>query len=487
MLKSLLDTHVLLVVYGVLAAVGSGLALLWTRHPVRWILVLLAIGWVFLVVTYDLGTLDLDPRLPTVFAHWLRPWILFLGLAVLGLGPHLTAMLLGRGGRDEGEEADPTFADLDSALDEIAVRLSQASYDAGAQDVFLLLARDETLAADLVGASGMSLFAQAPASPEAPVHAFASSEGLFLSCSGAASWAGGEGDGAARLGRLCRWIAALNPETPPLRGIAVLIPLEDATGPEALKTIGPLRNDLQAIQSGLKVRCPVIAVFCLRDGRSGFGEFAARMPASLRNSRCGFSTPGSRPFDHAVAEKGLRWFVKWLQSWSLSLMAEGYLEKDGNGRLVELNAEMRRDLPALRTLVETAFSTHARAESLMVRGCYFALCGAEPADQAFVSGLVRGPKSKLVADARLTTWAREAGRVDRGYAKAAMGLGLAAVALATPIWLLAIAPRLDAVSPGASSGLGWLAWVGLGVLAATWIVVLLAPGLRRRGRPTASA
>jgi len=489
LLKSLLDTHVMLVVYGVLAAVGSGLAFLWAKHPVRWVLGLLAIGWIFLVATFDLDSLDLDPRLPVEFSRWLRPWIMGLGLVVLGVGGHLGSLALGRRGEaDEATGDDPNAAALEAALDEIEVRLSRASYDAGAQDVFLLLARDEALAADLIGASGMNLFASAPTSPEAPVHAYASADGLFVSCGGASTWGGGEGDAAARLGRFGRWLAGLNPDTPRLRGIAVLIPLEDAAGADALKAIGPLRNDLQAIQSAARVRCPIVAVFCLRDGRgTGFAEFAARMPAALRGSRCGFATPGARPFDHAVAEKGLRWFLQWLQNWSLSLMAQDHPEKDGNGRLVELNAGLRRDLPALRTLLETAFATHARAEPLMVRGCYFALCGPGPADQAFVSGLVRGPKSKLVSDAGLTTWAREAGRVDRGYMKAALAVACVSAALTVPVWLLSIAPRLRSVSPGASRGLGWLAWAGLAGLAVAWAVGLAAPRLRRRRETTASA
>ncbi|MDG3005792.1 type VI secretion protein IcmF/TssM N-terminal domain-containing protein [Paludisphaera mucosa] len=485
MLKSLLETHVLMVALGILAAVAAGLAFLWAKHPFRWILALLAIGWVGLVATYDFDGLDLDPRLPAEFARWLRPWALVLGLIVLGLAPHLVSTLLAGRGRKAPAQEGAAAGDLESALDEIDARLSQARYDAGGQEVFLLLAREETLAADMVRASGMNLFAAAPAAAEAPVHAYASADGLFLSCSGAASWGGSDGSGTSRLERLCGWIAGLNPEKPPIRGVAVLIPLDEATSPEALKTVGPLRNDLQVIQAGLKVRCPVIAVFCLRDGRSGFGEFAARMPAALRNNRCGFSTPASRPFDHAVAEKGFRWFVRWLQSWSLSLMAGDYPAREGNAKLVELNAAMRRDLPALGTFVEAAFSTHARAEPVLVRGCYVALCGAEPADQAFVAGLLKGPKSKMAADAKLATWAREAGRVDRSYRRAALTLAAASVALATLVWLLAIAPRLQAVSPGASSGLGWLAWAGLGVLAATWIGVLLSPKLRR-SRPPAT-
>lgn len=480
MIDSLLTSHVMLVAFGVLAAITAGLAYMFTAHPVRWVLALVAIAWVVLVALFDFGGLDLDPGLPPEFLHWLRPWATALGLAVLGLGYHLGATFWGARGKADVPEADSPAADLDAALAEIDVRLSQARYDAGAQPVFLILSRDEALAADFVRASGMSLFAVGPAAADAPVHAYASADGLFVSCAGASSWGRPE-DGAGRLERLVAWVAGLNPEEPPLRGIAVLTPMEEATSPQALKEIGGLRNDLQAIQAGLKVRCPAIAVLCLRDGRSGFGEFAARMQASLRNNRCGFSTPASRPFDQAAADRGLRWFARWLQSWSLSLLAEDYPAREGNARLVELNAAMRRDLPALRTFVETAFSTHARAQPVMVRGCYVALCGPAPEDRAFVPGLVKGPKSKMIADAPLTTWGREAARADASYRRTSIALAVAALGLATPLWLLVIAPRLRVTGPCVGGSLGWVAWAGLVALAATWALVLLTPRLLRRG------
>ena len=486
LIQTLLQSHVMMVVLGVLSAIVAGLAYMYATHPFRWVLGMVAIAWVALVVMVDVAALDLDPRLPSEFLDWLKPWAIFLGLAVLGLGYHLGATFRGARAPAEAGEADPAAADLDAALSEIDARLSQARYDAGAQPVFLLLCRDEALAADLVHASGTSLFATGPAAADAPVHAFATADGLFLSCAGASSW-GRPGDGAARLERLLAWIRGLNPESPPLRGIAVLTPLEEAAAPAALQEIGGLRDDLQAIQAGLKVRCPTIAVFRPRDGRSGFGEFAARMPPGLRNNRCGFSIPASPPFDPAAAEKGLRWFARWLQSWSLSLLAEDYPALEGNARLVELNAAVRRDRRALRTFLETAFTTHARGLPVMVRGCYVALCGPAPEDRAFVAGLLKGPRSKMVADAPLTTWGAEVERSERSCRRGALALAAASLGLAAPLWIWLVAPRLRATGPGVSGPLGWLAWVGLGALVLGWAVALLAPWGRRSSRPSKAA
>ena len=399
--------------------------------------------------------------------------------------PHLFGVLfLNRRGVNASDDAPASqFPDLASAWDEVLNRLSQARYDAANQNLFLLMPTDETLAADMVRASAMNLFAAAPTAADAPIHAYASADGLFLSCAGASAWGRQDEEGTARLEFLCRKIEALSPERPTLRGIAVLFPREQATASETLRRIGPLRNDLQTIQSGLKVRCPVIAVFCTRGRGSGFDEFAARMPAALRNSRCGFSTPTATGFDHGVAERGLRWYAQWLQNWSLNLMVQDYQATEGNSKLVEMNAAMRRDLPTLCTLVETAFSTHARAQPVLVRGCYFAITGPEPGNHAFVAALARGPRSKMIGDAALTSWAGSAGVFDRRCKLAALAIGLAAAALSLPVWILSVAPRLGTPTPRAPHGAAWLGWSGLGALALIWSVVLLYPRVRGRRRP----
>ena len=119
----------------------------------------------------------------------------------------------------------------------------------------------------------------------------------------------------------------------------------------------------------------------------------------------------------------------------------------------------------------------------MVRGCYLAAVGPEPEHFAFVGGLARGPRSKMISDAPLTSWARSAGDPDRRYKLAALALGLAAAAAALPIWLLSVLPRLQTPTPGAPNGLPWLGWSGLGLLALVWAGGLLYPRIRGRRRP----
>lgn len=477
LIQDLFTTQWMMVLYGVIAAITAGAALMWSKYPVRWILLLLTIGVVFLSLTIRVP--EIDPKLPAAFRNpYFKAWVLVLGLVAVYTLVHLTALLIrARRGSSEPDEANPArFADLESAWDEILMRLGQASYDVGSQRLFLILAPDEALAGTMVQASGTNLFATAPTAPEAPIHAYATADGLLVSCGGASAWGRQDAEGTERLRVLCEKILALNPDQPVLRGVAVLYPMDKATKAGALQRVGALRNDLQTIWSELTVRCPVLPILCLNESRSGFNEFAHRMPDSLRQNPVGFKVPVQLPFTKEVAQKGLSWFAQWFQSWSLNLMVQDYVNKEGNARLVEMNARMRGDLPALRDLLDASFSTHVRAEPILVRGCYFVACGPEPENHAFVAGLIKGPKSRLIANGPLTAWSGRAEQIERRYRLIALALGLGAAAVALPIWFLGIRDHLT--RPGVN--MGWLFWTGLGSLALCWIVGLCLPLVRAR-------
>lgn len=477
LINSIIRSHITLVVFGIVGGITGALALMWSKHPVRWILVLLTVGVIILAVRIEVP--PIDQRLPGAFREpYFKLWVLVLGLVALYTLVHLIDMLIKarRKSTTEDAGAPPRFPDLEGAWDEILMRLGHASYDTGQQKLFLLLSTDESLAATMIQASGVNMFASAPSSADAPIHAYATADGLFISCSGASSWGRRDTEGKDRLEDLCQKILALNPDQPTLRGVAVLYPMEKATAAEALQKTSPLRNDLQTISAAFKLRCPALAVLCLHESRSGFNEFARRMPDNLRHSRCGFSVPVTLPFSKGVARRGLNWFAQWFQNWSLNLMVQDYLNKEGNGKLVEMNAEMRRDLPDLCDLIDSSFATHARAEPILVRGCYFIACGPEPEHHAFAAGLVRGPKSKMIADAAYTSWSRGADEIERRYRLISLGLGLGAAAIALPVWFEGIWHRLK----NPRVGLGWLFWTGLAFLAILWLVGLLYPLIRNR-------
>jgi hypothetical protein len=263
--------------------------------------------------------------------------------------------------------------------------------------------------------------------------------------------------------------------------VAILYPMEKAATPEMLQGVPALRNDLQTIRAELNVRCPTLAVFCLREPYAGFDEFAARIPPNVRVRRCGFAVPASQTFDRAAALKGLGWLVQWFSTWSMKLMTDDYHNTEGNNQLVTMNAQLWRDLPALGHLLDVSFSTHARAEPILVRGCYFVSCGPDPQTQAFAAGLVGGSKARMITDAAYTTWSAGAGAIDRRYRLAALGLGAATAVIGVLIWYPEIIGRLkvDAVRQKYGAGL-WLAWGCLGALALAWAAGLLYQWLGRK-------
>ena len=214
-----------------------------------------------------------------------------------------------------------------------------------------------------------------------------------------------------------------------------------------------MRNDLQTIRAELNVRCPTLAVFCLRESYAGFDEFAARIP---HNVRVGSAASRSRrpAVRSRAALKGLGWLVQWFSMWSLKLMTDEYHHTQGTANLVTMKPQLWRDLPALCHLIEVSFSTHARAEPILVRGCYFVACGPDPEGHAFAAGLINGKASKIIADPTLHFLVPRCRRDRPPLSPGGPGTGPGTAAIALPIWFYAIMPRLG------NSGSGWAGWAG---------------------------
>ncbi len=363
-----------LICYGVLAAFASWVAFTWAKHPVRWLLGFAIVGLAFLFLTLKVP--PLDPKLPQTFAEptAYKVWVFALALAALLLGTHLALTYMKLSHPEVlDSEAEARFPEIDAAWQEISIQLSQARIDPTAQHLYLLLAPDETLAASVVDAAGLSLFASGPASHESPVHCYAVADALLLSCAGASALGVG-GSGTERLEYLCGLITAASPERPTLRGIAVLLPFEWTSGPDPLRRVAAVREDIQTIRRAFKVRCPILAIFCLNESMPGFTEFAARLPSNLRQSRCGFSVPTILPFGPDVTRRGMAWMARWFQSWSLNLMVQEIRNQDGNNRLLVMNAAFQQSKDMLAAMLESGLTMHRQAEPAFFRGSYFVAC-----------------------------------------------------------------------------------------------------------------
>lgn len=463
-------------VFGVLAAlitfvVGMfAIPKLWGRIVrLRWWLAGLSVfvlAWVFLVVLpgrYPPERFE-GSALPSFFrqGYWTWMYLFLLGMAGSGLALWRTLRSTTTA-EPLAEDVDAVGSDLEPAWAEILVRLDQARIDLARQNVYLFLAPDEERTAALIESAGLQIFVHAPEGP-APIHAYATSDGILLSCSGASVFGTGSDAGAARLADLCDKLLARQPDCPIVRGVAVLFPIDWAAQPESSRLAASVRDDLQTIQRTLKVRPPVFALFPGMEGVPGFTEFIARITAQvspqMRDQRVGFAVPATHPFSGDLVQRGMTWMSGWFHSWTLNLLAGDLLNQEGNSQLISLDSEFRRYRKRLRSILESALSTHRESQPVLFRGCYFMATGDGRAEQAFTAGLLRGARSRILADQVATTWTIEAEREDRRYARIALGICLVGGLLILLAWF-SIAMRTS------------LGWLGLLAVVVAWAVVFL--------------
>ncbi len=434
-----------------------------------WWLVLvaaIALAVVFLVVLprrYPTGGFP-DSMLPPFFREAYWAWMLAFGLGAAG--SFLLLLRFRRSPRaavaGEAEGGAVPWPELDDAWDEIVVRLEQANIEPADQRVTLLIAPDEGQAAALVRSAGLQVFVEAPGHP-APIHAHATSDGVLLSCAGASDLGATAGRAGWRMEALCRKLLALQPDCPVVRGVVVLFPIGWASQPESISRAAALREDLLAIRRVLKVRCPVFALFPQMETVPGFNEFVGRLASQVAphmvDQRVGFAVPSTESFSGELVQGGLVWMSGWFHSWALNLLAGDPLNDQGNGQIVTLDGEIRRYRKRLRALLESAFSTHRETEPVLFRGSYFAATGEGRTERAFTAGLLRGPRSRVLADHVATTWSDEAEWEDRRYGRLALAVGSVGGLIALVTWLY-IASRTP------------LGWVGLVAIAIAWAIAL---------------
>lgn len=457
--------------YWVVATVGVAvttlLAIVVARWSWRWSigLCVAAASVVFLLVLparYPAHAF-LDESTPALFANFFWTWVLVLTLGAL----FSTVSLIRTMVRRQPAAEDPTAVaadrvpEIETAWKEIQLRLSHAQIDLGSQHVYLILTPQEEWASAVIHAAGLPLFVQAP-DGDAPIHAFATADGVFLSLAGASAFGTQADDGPRRMETLCRLILAERPDCPVIRGTVVLFPITWAGHPDSVKWAAAVRDDLRVIERILKLRCPVYALFPEMETTPGFLEFLARMSAPLRQSRCGFAVPASQAFTGEMIQNGLVWMSGWFHGWILNLMADDLLNQAGNNQLFSLDYEFRRYRRRLRAVLEAAFSTHRETEPVLFRGCYFLASGADTREQAFSAGLLRGPRGRILADHSVTQWTRQAREDDRFYRRTALVVGLVGAGLALLTW-----SSILIMSSGP------LRWAGPVVVVLVWSVVLL--------------
>ena len=238
-----------------------------------------------------------------------------------------------------------------------------------------------------------------------------------------------------RIQHVCKLLSQFRQPMAPANGLLSLVPLKLASNTHAaLEDVQhAFRGDLAAVRSGLRLRCPAIALITGMETELGFCELVRRIgPEAARGSRFGKgSRIGTLPTaDHveAVTANACASF----ETWAFNLFRkEGGLSAFGNPKLYALICRIRTELrEPLQDLLAYAYG-HSISEqtgfargsgervladdALLFGGCYFAATGNQEDLCAFVSGVFgrfHDPRENLQDH---LAWVREAEQEDDYY------------------------------------------------------------------------
>lgn len=476
MVSSFFTSGVYTIVGGVLAG-GLALAVaIWSKHKLRWLVALAVAVWAgFVLWWWSRFQPEIDPQLPGTFRDFLSGWLFLLFALALPMLVHLIVVAHRAGWFGGGEPTsrpEGRFPELEGAWAQVLSALSQARIDPAAQTYYLFFGPDPNAVDEFLSAGELALFARAPTTDDAPIRAHAVADGVYLNVARITGF--GRGDGTTdQLETFCGWLRDLRPDLPMVRGLCLVLPLQWATQADAPRRGALVRDDLQAIQATLGVRCPLLVALSHLEAIPGGREFLERVAPELRAGRSGCSVPARPTYEPKLVEEGLAWVARWFDGWGLRLMAEEWAEAASNRRIFQLVDFLGRERAKLTGLLNAILTPHPQAEAPLLRGLYVAACGPETASRGFVGGLVRGPRCRLLADSVYADWSSGAHRDDRRDRRLAIVLGAGFLSAASAIWLIGIQGRNPARP--------W--WLGLAAIALAWAIALIAIRARSRTAP----
>jgi type VI protein secretion system component VasK len=170
---------------------------------------------------------------------------------------------------------------------------------------------------------------------------------------------------------------------------AKLISADNANGTATTEAV---RNDLNSLVAGLKLRFPVFALVTGMEEEKGFGELMRRVGRDSAQgqrfgSRFGLWDP---PVDEEISALNNH-ACGAFEDWAYYLFKEpASLSKPGNRDLYTLLCKIRRTLqPRLEKILVGAYSMDEQQQggSILFAGCYFAGTGEQAERQAFVRGV----------------------------------------------------------------------------------------------------
>lgn len=273
-----------------------------------WAVHLAAVALILGVLVYINNAWDLERSLrspwPGLHRAWL-PLLFALSYVVMWLLFCLSKLLA-------SDTRAGLFPDIDEAWSEALLGLRSAGIDLQTTPVYLVLGRPAASEEMFFEAAG-TLLLQARRRKEAPLHVYARSEGIFVTCTGASllgrqvnhllesdidtglCWSEKSGSAevehdhlrASTLGResldlylarlhlLARLLARARGNSCPIDGLLIVIPLAVSNNAEESTLTGRLcQQDLLTLRAALGVDCPIYVTVCDLEKIPGWSEFA---------------------------------------------------------------------------------------------------------------------------------------------------------------------------------------------------------------------
>jgi hypothetical protein len=223
-----------------------------------------------------------------------------------------------------------------------------------------------------------------------------------------------------RLTYLCRLLERNRRPLCPVNGVMTLVPVKLITSDssEGAWTKEAVRNDLDVLIAGLKLRFPVVSLVTGLEEEKGFDELIRRVGrdrAVGQRFGKGFGV-WDPPIDEEI-EALCKHACGAFEDWSYYLFKEpNSLSKPGNRALYMLLCKVRRTLqPRLEKILIGGYSydpeTQPNATPILFAGCYFAGTGETPERQAFVKGVFE----RLPEQQEELEWTEAALREERRY------------------------------------------------------------------------
>lgn len=432
----------------------------WAYRAITLIFVVIAAYVLWKIYERNESSLPVDVRLPALF-HWDAYKPLIVGwacvLAFLAFGSVLWLRRIGR----RASVQPPDDSDSEAAQ---GLAYGPIPAPPGAErgdEVYLLIGPSSRAVERFLGAAGLRSRSRSLLMTE-PIR------GVLLNLGDLAE-PSEEGTDAVPIAieDVGRAIRANSFEAPKLRGIFVVVPVDDLDGPGWNEAAGRVESDLRAVRQSTELSVPAYLIVTGMEHTTGFLEFA-----ELRGRQAEFGVtlpPGRTPQDNEP-ERSLARYGVHIRRRAMRFVRKRFPDRQACARIYQVAIQFQALRPALTSFCAVAFPC-GDPDQAYLRGVHLTATGTAPDEQAYALFALSQSMRRDRSEVSWSAGALEKDRDDRRRAwRVAVGGGVAALS----VWLYIVRglqpPRVAS-------------WSTFGLIVLTWVVSLV---LMKRAWPSAS-